>query len=131
MKNQETLSLSDLTRELAAALRDVIQETPDSVATESPQDVYEDLASRLVIRLSKRAVVVAPVHCVAAARIFDIFTKWLTGDPKRAYVTRTNGSKFEVATVTPDGLRDLFRGESVQDAYGQAAQTIELNGGEL
>ena len=129
--NTESLSLSDLTRELAAALRDVIQETPDSVATESPQDVYEDLAARLVIRLSKRALEVAPVHYGAAARIFDIFTKWLTGDPKRAYVTRVNGSEFEFAAVTPGGLRELFRGESIQDAYGQAAQTIQLNGGDL
>ena len=129
--NTAPFSLSELTQELAEALRDVIVETPDSDVVDSPQDFYEDLAARLVIRLSKRAVTVAPVHCVAAARIFDIFTKWLTEDPKRAYVTRTNGSKFEVATVTPEGLRELFRGESVQDAYGQAAQTIELNGGEL
>lgn len=122
------MNLPDITQELASALRDVIQETPESSVEDAPEAVYEDLASRLILRLSKRLLTVAPVHHTAAARIFDIFTRWMKTDPSRVYLTRTDdGSKFELLTMSPKGLHELFRGESIQDAYAQAAQAIHLN----
>lgn len=42
----------DLMRDLALGLRDVLVETPDSCFKDDPEDVFHDLAHRLVLRLS-------------------------------------------------------------------------------
>lgn len=122
------MNLPDLTQELAAALRDVIQDTDDSCAESDPETTYEDLAARLILRLSNRLLTVAPVHHTAAARILDIFTGWMK---------RMHGGRVEIEASESKGFRVLldaqgwsrrcFYGESAQDAYAQAAQTIHLD----
>lgn len=141
MTPDETMNL------ITAALRDAIWDTPDASHLEdSPEDVYRDLAARLVLRLSKDRLTVVPVvpsdvarreeiaraDGEAAMRVLDIFTGWLTGHPERHFVTGVDRSgKFEIIARTGGQTAGYFRGESVRDAYAQAAQTISMNGGAL
>jgi hypothetical protein len=67
----------------------------------------------------------------AAKRIFDIFSTWMQMQPDRSFVTRLDKDKFEVLTVSPNGVQAFFQGADVQDAYAQMAQTIAFNGGTL
>jgi hypothetical protein len=127
---------------LAAGLRDVIQETSDSYLKERPEDAYVDLACRLILRL-RETLTILPVAQVAAARIrdgqleaasriFDIFTRWMREHPEWSYATKICASgKVELTFKVHHETRAFFQGESIQDAYAQAAQVIDFNGGEL
>jgi len=134
MKRQisEKSPVSETIRELADALRDVILATPDSCAADSPEDVYVDLATRLMLRLSKRLLTVTPEHSAAASRIFSSFTKWML-KTRGSYVTKIDeaSGRFEFTASTPAGVHAFYGGSSIQDAYGQAAMTLEFNGDSL
>lgn len=118
-------------QELADGLKDVILETPDSALGNPPERVYTDLACRLVIRLAGKIVILphTEVGAVedgkadAACRILDIFTEWLRENPSSKLVAGYSGGRFEIAIDN----RHVFLGESLQDAYGQAATTIGLD----
>lgn len=124
-------------RELAAQLRDVIQETDNAFIEKEPEDAFLDLAARLVLRLSRQQIEVVQAHQhahgAAAKRIFDIFSTWLQMQPDRTYVTSFDekSGKFEVFTVSPNGLQAFFQGADVQDAYAQMAQVLSFSGGAL
>lgn len=131
------MTLDKMTCELAAYLRDAIEETDLAYLETDPQDAFQDLACRLIFRLRATLTVVPAVNrakqaeAAAAARIFDIFTRWLRADPERSYDTRISASgKFQLIVRAGNDTK-LFFGGSVQDAYAQAAQTIDFNGGTL
>jgi hypothetical protein len=67
----------------------------------------------------------------AAMRIFDILTHWLHEHPECSYSTGIGPSGAVVVSFIHKGQKTLFRGASIQDAYAQAAQAIDFNGGEL
>jgi len=73
----------------------------------------------------------------AAQRIFDIFTRWMLANPRCYYTTGINWStgKFEMEVFRDRFLYGKsfahFQGETIQDCYAQAAQTIEFKGGNL
>ena len=127
---------------LADGLRDVIQETSESYLRESPENAYTDLACRLLLRL-RETLTILPVTQVAtarirdgqlkaAARIFDIFTRWMLEHPEYSYSTDVGASgKFELTFKKSGTTQAFFQGESIQDAYAQAAQVIDFNGGLL
>lgn len=135
-----TSTLDGMTRALAAGLRDVIEATSTAYLREDPEDAFIDLAARLIFRLREELTVVPIPHAAerarimqadAAARIFDIFTRWMKAHPGRSYETRISASgKFQVVVKTKGGTQ-LFFGGDVQDAYAQAAQAIDFNGGTL
>jgi len=129
--------------ELAHALKEVIGETDEGYLEQEPEDAYTDLAARLVFRLSKGSLTVAPVvpaetarreeiertRGAAAARIFGILTEWMLGHPERHCISGVDRSgKFEVIVRTGGETRAYFQGVTVQDAYAQAAQTISFEG---
>lgn len=121
-------------RALAEALRDVIQDTEEPEEGETPEDTYVNLAARLVARLQRTHISVLPKHCGAAARIMEIFTDWLKKNPESNYVTDINptSKKFEITLIDEDGVaKAFFRGESVQDAYAQAAHVVQSCGDEI
>jgi len=126
------MGLDDMIRELAAGLRDVIENTDTAYLEKDPEEAFIDLACRLVFRVREK-ITVTPVpsaeertrirHADAAARIFDIFTEWMRANPEGAYVRLSASSKFQTAIRTPEGTR-VFFGETAQDAAAQAAQTL-------
>lgn len=141
-KPQAAMNLDAQVRELAAGLRDAIRETPDSYLKENPEDAYVDLACRVLFRLAGKLTILPTDQITvlrarysrsdAALRILDIFTRWLREHPECTYSTTIGASgKVELTFKTRDEVRAFFRGESVQDAYAQAAQTIDFNGGTL
>lgn len=142
MNNPSPTPLDDQIRELAAGLRDVIRETDESYLEKSPEEAYEDLAARLVLRLSKSLTIQSVAQTIvtrtrleqaeAAQRILDIFTRWMHEHPECHYVTGL-GSKgqFELTVRSSGETKAYFQGGSIQDAYAQAAQTINFNGGTL
>jgi len=69
----------------------------------------------------------APTLQQASDRILDIFTRWLSGHPGRSYRTGLRDGRTEIVLETPGLFPRTFRGQSVQDAYAQAAQTICLD----
>jgi len=133
----------EMMNEITAALRDAIWETPDASHLEdSPEDVYQDLAARLIVKLMQHSLTITGVlsredeierkRGEAASRILGIFSNWLTGHPERHFVTGVDRSgKFEIIVRTAGQTDGYFRGETVQDAYAQAAQTISFSDGEL
>jgi hypothetical protein len=138
MNTAQALStLDETTQALAAVLRDLIREADDSYIKENPEDAFVDLAAKLILRLSRKQLTVASASqhagTEAAKRIFDVFTTWLQMQPDRAYVTRLNetSGKFEVTTLSPNGVQAFFQGGDVQDAYAQMAQVLLFNGGKL
>lgn len=129
----QPMSLNDMTSELSAGLRDVIQETDIAFLKREPEEAFIDLACRLIFRL-RATLTIVPVpgpeeririaHTEAATRIFNIFTHWMLKNPGCSFATRISPTgKFQVVVKTPKETR-LFFGETVQDAYAQAAQTI-------
>lgn len=140
--NTERTPLDNQIRELAAGLRDVISETDDDYLEKSPNEAFEDMAARLVLRLSKSLTILSVAQAKvletrvaqaeAAQRILDIFTRWMHEHPECHYVTGL-GSKgqFELTVRSSGETKAYFQGGSIQDAYAQAAQTINFNGGEL
>jgi hypothetical protein len=138
---RKTTHLDTATQDIAASLRDAIASTDASALERNPEEEFIDFACRLVLGLQKRGltVVVMPTREEqiqldqehAAARILEIFTTWMCKNPGCAFDTRKSESgKFQIILKTNPGVQ-LFFGESVQDAYAQAAQTINFNGGEL
>lgn len=130
------MSLSDMTGELASGLRDTIQETDIAFLKREPEEAFIDLACRLIFRLrASLTVVPAPspeervraAQSEAATRVFNIFTHWMLKHPGCSFATRISPSgKFQVVVKTPNETR-LFFGETVQDAYAQAAQTLSFD----
>lgn len=132
---KKAMSLDDMTRELAAGLRDVIQETDSAYLKKDPEEAFVDLACRLVLRLQATLTVVPAgpeerirlAHLEASARIFTTLGKWMRARPMRSYLTRVSDSgKFQIVVKTPKGTQ-LFFGDDLQDAYAQAAQTLDFN----
>src|SRR6185369_7578100 len=88
---QPPMGLDDMIRELAAGLRDVIENTDTAYLEKDPEEAFIDLACRLVFRVREK-ITVTPVpsaeertrirHADAAARIFDIFTEWMRANPE-------------------------------------------------
>lgn len=125
-------------QELAAGLRDVIREAPVAYLESDPENAFKDLACRFVFRLRETLAIVPADQCgpnveaEAALRIFNILTTWMRAAPGRIYTTGFNSSgKFEIVVKEADKTRAYFQGGSIQDAYAQAAQTINFNGGTL
>jgi len=140
--NTTPTALDNQIRELAAGLRDVIAETDEGYLERSPAEAVEDMAARLLLRLSKSLTVLSLAQAAAlriraeraeaAERILVILTGWLDGHPERHCITGFDpDGKFYIIMRESGTTRAFFQGVSVQDAYGQAAQTIGINGGEL
>lgn len=130
-----TPNVDDMMKELALGLRDTVQAIPIAAFERDLDQAFLDLACRLTYRLRK-TLTVAPIpdrkehervaQAEAAARIFNIFTKWMKKHPNRSFTVRISpSSKFQVV-VSTSGITELFFGESVQDACAQAAQTIDF-----
>lgn len=131
--------------EIASCLCDAIGEINESYLKENPEDGHVDLASRLVLLLAKNGLTIVPTeHAVAirvghekgaaAVRILDLFTHWLNEHPERHCITgfdRFSKLKFEIIMRESGETKAYFQGVSVQDAYGQAGQTLAMNEGEL
>jgi hypothetical protein len=67
----------------------------------------------------------------AAKRILSILTDWMRHNPECSCTTKIGASgRFQVILTTPENTESFF-GQSIQDAYAQAAQTIDFNGGTL
>lgn len=128
--------LGETMSELSAALRDVIEDTSlEALEKEAPEDVYVDLACRLVARLSGSVAIVSSASFDrlrddgAARRIFDILSAWLA-DPEHSFTLRVSKTgRFEL--IASDDKPHLFFGVSMQDACAQMAQTILFKGGSL
>lgn len=143
----EHMTPEEVIQELAAALRDVIAETDESYLKKDPEDAYTDLACRLVFKM--RSITVVPVrskpldaetriqrsYANGALRIFEILSRWLKEHPRALETGVNDKGRFEVTLteLVANGyeVKGFFQGESVQDAYAQAAQTLEFNGGDL
>lgn len=132
----QPMSLDDMTGELAAGLKDAIQEIDIDALKRDPEEAFIDLACRLIFRL-RASLTVVPVpsreeqiriaQTEAATRVFNIFTHWMLKNPGCSFATRISPTgKFQVVVKTPKETR-LFFGETVQDAYAQAAQTISFD----
>lgn len=121
-------------RDIALALRDVIQDTPDEG---DPEEAYHDLACRLVLKLARNDLTIVPAirhqQTEAAWRCLDIFTRLLQANPECSYITSVEPEgKFEIYASTDGKTPSMYcQGASVQDAYAQAAQAIAFNGGTL
>lgn len=137
---QVPVSLDDMAREFAVGLRDAISETDSGYLEREPEEAFEDLAARLIFRLRKTLLLMrTPSHeeeirlsqLEAAQRILDLLTTWMLANPGCSFDTRRSPTgKFQIVVKTPT-TTELFFGESIQDAYAQAAQTIMFNGGSL
>jgi len=135
LESRTPMTLDDMTCELAAALRDAIEETDSAYIDRDPEEAFTDLACRLILRLrGKLTVVPSPTskerarvgYNEAAGRIFEIFTNWLRKHPEGSYETKISASgKFQLILKSPGDTR-LFFGESAQDACAQAAQALIL-----
>jgi hypothetical protein len=130
---------NDMIKELATELQSVIRELDETHLKQNPEEEFVDLAARLVLKLKQKAITIVPVPSTAqqmdasrgdaASRIFDIFTTWLRKHPECSYVTEISLSgKFGIVVRTPgEKPRAFFQGETVQDAYAQAAQTFAFD----
>jgi hypothetical protein len=135
---QPPMSLDDMTREIAAGLRDVINETDSDALKKDFEETFIDLACRLVFRLQVANLTIVPSNTAeririgraeAATRIFNILTHWMLKNPECSFITKISATgKFQVVVKTPKETR-LFFGETVQDAYAQAAQTLSFDEG--
>jgi hypothetical protein len=130
------MSLEDMVSELAAGVRFAIEGTDERYLKEDPEGAFTDLACRLIRRLgSKLTIVPVPsreeqirtAQAAAATRIFDIFTRRMLDRPGCSIDTRMSATgTFQVVVKTPSGTK-LHFGESLQDAYAQAAQTLSFD----
>jgi len=129
----------EVLEELAASLRDVIHEVEATPETD-PEKAYLDFAARLVRRV-RHTLAITPLspeerfragQGAAAVRILDILTRWTKAHPDERFVTGIGASgRIEITFLDRDETRGYFQGISVQDAYAQAAQTIDFNEGDL
>jgi hypothetical protein len=128
-------------RDISAGLRDAIAATDADALEQDPEEMFADFSCRLVLQLQKRGLTIVSIPTreeqnniamsKAASRLLEILTTWMKANPGCSFDTRkSNSGKFQIVVKTPKST-ELFFGESVQDAYAQAAQTIEFNGGEL
>ncbi len=132
------MSLDEMTRELAAGLRDVINETDSDALKKDFEETFTDLACRFIFRLQVANLTIVPSttaeririgQAEAATRIFNILTHWMLKNPGCSFTSKISASgKFQVVVKTPQETR-LFFGETVQDAYAQAAQTLSFDEG--
>lgn len=124
-------------REIAAELGSVLRGLDEGHLRESPEDELVDLAARLVLKLNRKAITVTPIPSraerirrgegEAAQRIFEILTAWMNKHPECSFVTEKGLSgKFGIVVRTPGATQAFFQGESIQDAYAQAAQAISF-----
>lgn len=73
----------------------------------------------------------ADAFAKAAARTLDILTNCLRSHPGCSFETKMSPSgTFQVVVRTPSNTQVFFGGD-IQDAYAQAAQTIDFNGGTI
>lgn len=134
-KEQETVTLEDMTQELAAALRDVITETPDKLE-DAPDEVHRDLAVRFIHRIAGKLVILPPEHELvierakrdSAVRVLEFFEVWLssTEKPRSILIERGYGQKFEACMREAEKTYAFFGGESVHDACAQAATAMSF-----
>jgi len=130
VKERNQVNTNTLMLELASGLRDVILATPEGIGNE-PEEVFVDLATRLVLYLQKRAVEVVPSHHTATVSTLGILTKWMRAHPGE-FITKIGPTgRFELLATTSEGVQAFFQGESMQDAYAQMAQVLNLNEGRL
>ena len=131
-----TMTREDMIRDLAAGLRDVIRGASDEYVKEDPENAFIDLACTLMLRLRGKLTVVPTSHvhlehAEAAMRILDILTRWMKANPGCSYTTKISETgTFQIVVNTSNGPK-LFFGENLQDAYAQAAQTINFSRGKL
>lgn len=97
------------------------------VAMCAVSNLEEPFRTQVITAMTDRA------HADAAVRIFDTLTQWLKADPHGSYFTRMNGSgRVELVLneigrgVTAERAAHTFYGETIQDAYAQAAQAIQF-----
>ncbi len=134
-------SLDTAMRDIAASLRAAISATDSEALKQNHEETFFDFACRFVLRLQARGLTIVSLPTreeqiqiaqdKAASRILTILTNWMRANPGCSFDSRISASgKFQIVVKTPKST-ELFFGESVQDAYAQAAQTINFNGGEL
>ena len=140
---RKNIRLDTATQDIAASLRDAIASTDAAALERDPEEEFIDFACRLVLGLQKRGLTIVSIPTreeqiqiaqdKAASRILEILTNWMRKNPRCSFDTRKSESgKFQIVVKTPESpVSQLFFGESVQDAFAQAAQTINFNGGEL
>jgi hypothetical protein len=148
-REEENRTCDEIIDELAGALRDVIQGTPDAALEQKPEDAYTDLACRLVFRLAAKYTI-APVGepvvpsrermvrrvaerniAKAAQRTLETLSRWMAAHPRSSFLTEIDSvGKFTLIVAAPVGM-NLFSGTSIQDAYAQAASAINMNEGAL
>lgn len=127
-------------QELANELKDVIRNLDEAHLRKNPEEEFVELAARLLIKLNRKALTLTQVPSTAeqaesekgkaAQRIFDIFTAWMRRHPERSYETVFGSSgKFEIVMRGEDKALAFFQGESIQDAYAQAATALSFNEG--
>jgi len=131
------MTINDTIKAVATALLDTIRDTSEGAMTEPSEEVYTDLACRLVLRLARQGVTILPAAKViqpeqqaAAQRTLDALTGWLRDNPTCIYVTELGASgRVEVTFLDRDDeVRAFLSGGTVQDAYAQAAQVIVVGG---
>ncbi len=138
---RKPVSLDSSTRDISASLRDAIAATDAAALEKDPEEEFIDFACRLVLQLQKRGLTIVSLPTreeqiqiaqdKAASRILTILTNWMRANPGCSFDSRISASgKFQIVLKTNPGVQ-LFFGESIQDAYAQAAQTINFNSGEL
>jgi len=138
---RKPVSLDSSTRDISASLRAAIAATDAAALENDPEEEFIDFACRLVLQLQKRGLTIVSLPTreeqiqiaqdKAASRILTILTNWMKANPGCSFDTRKSPSgKFQIVVKTPKST-ELFFGESIQDAFAQAAQTINFNGGEL
>lgn len=90
-------------------------------------DAFQTACDTALKLLAENAVVNASEPC-AAQRILDTFTRWMVNHPGAAYFVRTTAAgRFELVMNSTTKER-TFRGDTIQDAYAQAAQVLQLEG---
>lgn len=132
-------NLDVMVRELAGSLRDAIDDTDLADLEKNPEDAYIDLACRLILQMREKLTIV-PVpsredqinleNAAAAVRTFDTLTQWMKRDGG-SYDTRMSPSGTVQMVMKAPTATKIFFGETVQDAYAQAAQAISFNDGTL
>lgn len=143
-----SVTFESLTSDLALMLRDIISETEEDLNGDAnAETVFRDLARRLILRLGESFALVpldqpewascAPIIIKtntqsaqdrSARRILNLLDIWLQRNKGAKYTTWVdNIGQCIVSTDVRPGQTVVFKGESVQEAYGQAACVIALD----
>ena len=126
-----------LIQALASELKDVLRTLDEDHLRENHEEELVNLAARLVLKLNRKAITIIPIpsraeriqrgEAEAAQRIFDVLSTWMNKHPECSLVTEKGISgKFGIVVRTPGATQAFFQGESIQDAYAQAAQAISF-----